>query len=232
MLDNTVFVRENKNTSILFKGKKIGNVYKDSELKLFTGKNKKYVDEFNDYIKTTKKEYEKTPRATIQERIGGLDDETNEGTFYDTITDNSILEIQNKIDNIIHENDLKEFIDNKQDPRQTLFERDDLREFRVLVCFENIDPNLSENEKNELMSGKIEGLDKDYQYWRKKALDEPFETKEQIYTNFSKIAKHQADKMRLENNERPIHDEGIQILNEQAEESSLGRLERFKKWSK
>ena len=75
-------------------------------------------------------------------------------------------------------------------------------------------------------------MDKDYQYWRKKALDEPFETKEQIYTNFSKIAKHQADKMRLENNERPISERGIQILNENAEESDLGRLERFKKWAK
>ena len=38
--------------------------------------------------------------------------------------------------------------------------------------------------------------------------------------------------MRLENNERPIHDEGIQILNENSEESDLGRLERFKKCAK
>ena len=38
--------------------------------------------------------------------------------------------------------------------------------------------------------------------------------------------------MRLENNERPIHGEGIQILNENAEESDLGRLEKFKKWAK
>ena len=38
--------------------------------------------------------------------------------------------------------------------------------------------------------------------------------------------------MRLENNERPISEEGIQILNENAEESDLGRLERFKKWAK
>ena len=82
------------------------------------------------------------------------------------------------------------------------------------------------------MRGKIEGLDKDYQYCRKKALDEPNEIKEQIYKNFSKIAKLQADKMRLENNERPISEEGIQILNENAEQSDLGRLERFKKWAK
>ena len=82
------------------------------------------------------------------------------------------------------------------------------------------------------MRGKIEGLDKDYQYCRKKALDEPNEIKEQIYKNFSKIAELQADKMRLENNERPVYDGGINILDNQAEESDLGRLERFKKWAK
>ena len=38
--------------------------------------------------------------------------------------------------------------------------------------------------------------------------------------------------MRLENNERPISEEGIQILNENAEESDLGRLEKFKKSAK
>ena len=58
LLDNTVFVRENENDkadastiSIVFKGKKIGNVDNNLEPKLFTRKYKKYVDEFNDYMK-------------------------------------------------------------------------------------------------------------------------------------------------------------------------------------
>ena len=72
-------------------------------------------------------------------------------------------------------------------------------------------------------------MDKGRQHWRKKALDKPTEIKEKIYKSFSEIAKLQADKMRLENNERPIYDEGIQILNENAEESDLKRLERYKK---
>ena len=86
--------------------------------------------------------------------------------------------------------------------------------------------------KKEVTYGKIEGLDKDHQHWRKKALDEPIELKEKIYKRFSEFAKLQADKMKLENNKRPISEEGIQILNNQAEESDLGRLERFKKWEK
>ena len=131
LLDKTTFVRDQKgNVSIIFKGEKIGNVNTNNEPELFTRKNKKYVDEFNDYMKKAKKEYEKTPRAAIQERIGvavakrgAEDNETNEEIFYETITNDSILEIQNKIDNIIGENNLKKLIDNEQDPRRTLFER-------------------------------------------------------------------------------------------------------------
>ena len=145
MLDETEFVRENENISILFKSKKIDNVYKGTELKLFTEKNKKYVNEFNDYMKKKAiKEYEKTAVSFVEEQIGG-DIENPE--FINNIVDDCVLEIKNKIDNIIHEYDLKEFLDNIQDPRRTLFERYELREFRGLVYFENIYPNLSECEE-------------------------------------------------------------------------------------
>ena len=82
------------------KVKKIGNVNDNNEPELFTRKNKKYIDEFNDYMKK------------LQERIGGsfaegVDNETNEEIFYENITNDSISEIQNKIDNIIDENNLK-----------------------------------------------------------------------------------------------------------------------------
>ena len=51
-LDNTVFVRHpSGNISIEFKSKKIGNVRKNLQPELFTRKNKKYVDEFNDNMK-------------------------------------------------------------------------------------------------------------------------------------------------------------------------------------
>ena len=52
LLDNTVFFRDPKgNVYIVFKGKKIGNVNDNNKPELFTRKNKKYVDEFNDYMK-------------------------------------------------------------------------------------------------------------------------------------------------------------------------------------
>ena len=46
----------------------------------------------------------------IQEKIGDVKSTANEDV--NSINDDSILDIQNKIDNIIDENDLKEFIDN------------------------------------------------------------------------------------------------------------------------
>ena len=56
LLDNTVFFRDPKgNVYIVFKGKKIGNVNDNNKPELFTRKNKKYVDEFNDYMKKSKK---------------------------------------------------------------------------------------------------------------------------------------------------------------------------------
>ena len=70
LLDNTVFVRDpSGNTSIEFKGKKIGNVDNNLKPELFSRKNKKYVDEFNDYMNKAIKEYEKTAVAFIEQNF-------------------------------------------------------------------------------------------------------------------------------------------------------------------
>ena len=86
--------------------------------------------------------------------------------------------------------------------------------------------------KKKLMRGRIEGFKKDYKHWKMKSELENAEPQKSIYKSFSEIAKLRADKMRLENNEKPISEEGLKILNENAEESDLGRLEKFKKWAK
>ena len=44
-----------------------------------------------------------------------------------------------------------------------------------------------------------------------------------------KVANLVSDNLRMENNERPIQGETKSIINEEIEESDLGRLERFKK---
>ena len=129
---------------------------------------------------------------------------------------------------------MKKFIDNKQDPRRSLFNREELREFTGLIYIEDIDTDGAENEeeRRKLVTGKIDGMEKEYQHWMEKYLEETFEPQKEIYKSFADIAKLQADKMRLENNMRPESKEGIQILNEEVDNSDLGRLERIKRWLK
>ena len=158
----------------------------------------------------------------------------SDDTFYENIIDDSVVNIQNKMDDIISKTNLKKFIDNKQDPRRTLFNREELREFSGLIYFEEINTDGAENdeEKRKIILGKIDGLEKEYQHWKTKFLDETFEPQKEIYKSFSEIAKLQADKLQLENNMRPESEEGIQILNQEVDDSDLGRLERLKRWMK
>ena len=53
-----------------------------------------------------------------------------------------------------------------------------------------------------------------------------------MYKSLERVAKLKADNIRLENNERPIHEETKSIIDEEAKESDFGRLERFKKRAK
>ena len=111
-----------------------------------------------------------------------------------------------------------------------------MREFSGLIYIENVevddDDDMDEKEKRKIIRGKIDAFEKEYQHWMEKYMDETFEPQKEIYKSFADIAKLQADKMRLENNQRPESREGIQILNEEVDNSDLGRLERFKRWSK
>ena len=158
----------------------------------------------------------------------------SDDSFYETIIDDSLVNIQNKIDNIISKDNFKKFIDDTQDPRRSLFNREELREFKGLIYIEEVDVTDAEDEeeKRKIIQGKIDAFEKEYQHWMEKYMDEMFEPQKEIYKDFADIAKLQADKIRLENNMRPESREGIQILNEEVDNSDLGRLERFKRWAK
>lgn len=55
---------------------------------------------------------------------------------------------------------------------------------------------------------------------------------ETLYKSLESSARLQADNIRLKTNEKPIHDETIEIINEETSTSDLGRLERFKRWAR
>ena len=77
-----------KNISIIFKDVKTANVNKNFEPKLYTRKNMNYVNDFNEVMKKAIKEYEKTPRAAKEEKIGDVESPMNE--FFDAVADDSI----------------------------------------------------------------------------------------------------------------------------------------------
>ena len=57
-------------------------------------------------------------------------------------------------------------------------------------------------------------------------------SKQALFDSLEKTAKLQADNERLKNNEKPIYDETLEIINDEISTSDLGRLERFKEWAK
>ena len=102
LLGDTVFVRDpsgnqSENISIVFKGKKISNVNKNLEPELFSRKNKKYVDEFNDNMKKAIKEYEKTPAALVNQQVG----EPYEPEVVNAIIENSVEKVSDTISNTV-----------------------------------------------------------------------------------------------------------------------------------
>ena len=207
-MGDTVFVRDpsgnqSENISIVFKGKKISNVNKNLEPELFSRKNKKYVDEFNDNMKKAIKEYEKTPAALVEQQLG----ESYEPEVVSDIIENSIEKVADNVDSIA---------DNI-----VTMKKQDVREFAGVL-----DP------KGKTPQEKIEFLEMQADNWRLEALRETDFNKEQLYKSLERVAKLKADNIRLENNERPIHVEKKSIIDEEAKESCFGRLERFNKWAK
>ena len=57
-------------------------------------------------------------------------------------------------------------------------------------------------------------------------------SKQALFDSLERTAKLQADNERLKNNEKPIHDETLEIINDETQASDLGKLERFKEWAR
>ena len=65
------------------------------------------------------------------------------------------------------------------------------------------------------------------EYIVEKAKGEP-----SLFDSLEKTARLQADSERLKNNEKPIHDESLEIINDEIQTNDLSRLEKFKEWAK
>ena len=129
-----------------------------------------------------------------------------------------------------------ERIDEVIEERATNLTEQDLREFAGVF-----------HPKGPTVESRINALEIQAKYWEKVRLeakevadkDDVSESeakraryKQALFDSLERTAKLQADNERLKNNEKPIHDETLEIINDEIAANDLGRLERFKEWAK
>ena len=211
VLENTKFVSsKNGRISIEYQGSRIGWVERNLNVNLFEKKNKKLVNEFRQSQELVKMEYEKSPSSLVRDMPEDV---------VDSILDSSIERIEDEIENVSAHLSVQ-----------------DLREFAGVL-----------NPKGPTAEVRIKALEIQAEYWEKVKLEakevadsddvteseaRKAKSKQALYDSLERTAKLQADNERLKNNEKPIHDETLEIINDESQASDLGRLERFKEWAR
>ena len=210
VLENTKFIsNKSGKVSIEFKGSRIGWIERNGNVDLFEKKNKKLVNEFRETMELAKLEYEKTPSSLIKD----LPEEVVDSVLLNTV----------------------ERIDDRVEERTASLSEQQLREFAGV---------LNPKGTPEI---KIKALEVQADYWKKVRLEaeevvktdgasdyivEKAKGEASLFDSLEKTARLQADSERLKNNEKPIHDESLEIINDEIQTNDLSRLEKFKEWAK
>ena len=205
ILDYTKFKTEPSGTTYIeYKDKKVGRVERGVP-NLYSRRNGKFVTEFKNNLFKANEEYLRTPSALVEDTFGGsLPTDT-----IDNIIESSIDRISGELEDVEYN------VENN-----VLMTKQDLRE--LVGVF---------NPKGATAQHKIDALEIQADHWRDRA-QEADPAKEKLYESLESAARLQADNIRLKNNERPVHEETVEIINKGVEESDLGRLERFKRWAR
>ena len=219
ILENTRFQSaKDGRFTIEFKGKRIGWIERDGSVSLFEKKNKKLVNEFLNSMDGAVREYQQTPESLIK-----------------NLPDYAVEDILNTSVERISER-----ISDEVDSLTTTLTEQELREFAGVL-----------NPKGPTAEVRIKALEAQADHWktegdtvrqtvRKEAEDGSGTTKEverarseiSKLESLEKTAKLQADFERLKNNKKPIHDETLDIINDEVRENDLSKLERFKQWAR
>ena len=210
VLENTKFISsKNGKVSIEFKGSRIGWVERNGNVDLFEKKNKKLVGEFRETMELAKLEYEKSPSSLVKD-------------MPEEVVDSVLLSSVERIEDKIEE-------------RTASLSEQQLREFAGV---------LNPKGTPEI---KIKALEVQADYWKKVRLEaeevvktdgaseyivEKAKGQASLYDSLEKTARLQADSERIKNNEKPIHDESLEIINDEIETNDLSKLEKFKEWAK
>ena len=208
ILENTRFQNaKDGRFTIEFKGKRIGWIERDRSVSLFEKKNKKLVDEFKNSMDGAAREFEKTPESLIK----NLPDSAVED-----ILNTSVERISDEVDNLtatLTEQELREFagVLNPKGPPGDRIKALETQADHWKAVRQETEKVAEEGNPNEKARAKAE--------IRK-------------LESLEKTARLQADFERLKNNEKPVHEETLDIINDEIQENDLSKLERFKNWAR
>ena len=204
--------KDNKINGATYKGKKI-LILKDGEIRYSTDKTKApLVNEFKELLRRADAEHLKTPTPIAEKRAGVDLPQNVMNSITENVDDRIDSEIDRRFDEIssnteITANELREL-------RGTLYARED--------PIEGIDSS----------EERIKALGIEIDHWKKesdKAKAEGKNNKALLYDAMSKAAELKADKIRLKLNQKPVSEEVVNMIEEEADVNDLSRLERFKK---
>ena len=211
ILENTRFLEsKNGRISIEFKGSRIGWVERNLTVNLFEKKNKRLVNEFKDSMELVKLEYKKSPISLVKNLPENI---------VEDILDSSIERISDEIDELtvnLSEQELREFAG-------VLNPKEPTAEIRIKA----LETQADYWKKVRLEAEEVVKTDDASEYLIKKAKGQVLKLE-----SLEKTARLQADNERLKNNEKPIHDETLEIIDDEIQSSDLGKLEKFKEWAK
>ena len=221
ILENTRFQSaKDGRFTIEFKGKRIGWIERPQagkrSVSLFEKKNKKLVNEFLNSMDGAVREYQQTPESLVK-----------------NLPDYAVEDILN-----MSVERISERISDEVDGLTATLTEQELREFAGVL-----------NPKGPTAEVRIKALETQADHWktegdtvrqtlRKETEDGSPKEVEKARSEITKLeslektARLQADFERLKNNEKPIHDETLDIINDEVRENDLSKLERFKQWAR
>ena len=168
-------------------------------------------------MRKARDEYYKTVDFTFYQRLepDWKDFDWNPEQIKKEVVTNSMEKLNEIVD------DSKQKMHNIQEDNRLVPPPNEMRELNGIF-----DP------KGQTLQEKISFLEIQAKYWerREKQVSQP--EMKQWYREVEKITRNQAHKIRLENNMKPKEETTVTILQQEIDNTDLGRYERFKKWAK
>ena len=178
---------------------------------------KRFVNEFKDVMSKARDEYFKTLDFTFYDLIepDWKDFDWNPSQIKKEVLSNSI----EKLDEIVDKS--KQKMLNIQEDNRLKPPPNEMRELDSIF-----------NPEGKDLEEKIDNLNRQSKYWKRREEQVTQTEMKQWYREAEKITRNQADKLRLENNMKPQEETTVEILQQEIDQTDLGRYERFKKWAK